>query len=277
MTGTGTYTYEIGYDPGLGVVTRARGEQKSVQEFLSVDPLASEFAIWTPYHYVHNNPILLIDPDGRSASSPIFGTDGQLLGTDSEGWTGEAIVMDEANFTQGMDHSQALESGTELGSYTEGIRISQNDWNTVSENGGSVMAPSVINNSDETIFFKPETTQHGLKNGEAYPIAANTDLYVPVDGVAAPHIRENEVFKSVTGVQVEVSNTTVTTNANGTKQSVGQFIKGGWKNEAWNKSLNTPVLAQTYPPCCGGTRAGYSPGRPGDTSWNALFEKSKQP
>ncbi len=31
------------------------------------DPLAEEFNSWTPYHYVHNNPIMLVDPTGMSA------------------------------------------------------------------------------------------------------------------------------------------------------------------------------------------------------------------
>jgi len=35
--------------------------------WLNVDPLAEDFPSWTPYHYCHNNPIVLIDPDGRSA------------------------------------------------------------------------------------------------------------------------------------------------------------------------------------------------------------------
>jgi len=34
--------------------------------FLSVDPLADDFAGWTPYHYVHNNPLIFVDPDGRA-------------------------------------------------------------------------------------------------------------------------------------------------------------------------------------------------------------------
>jgi RHS repeat-associated protein len=33
----------------------------------SIDPMASDFPSWTPYHYVHNNPIILVDPLGMSA------------------------------------------------------------------------------------------------------------------------------------------------------------------------------------------------------------------
>ena len=52
---TGYYYYGARYyDPGTSV-------------FLSVDPLAEQFSGWTPYHYVHNNPINLIDPTGMSA------------------------------------------------------------------------------------------------------------------------------------------------------------------------------------------------------------------
>ena len=31
------------------------------------DPLAEEFSSWSPYHYVHNNPIIFVDPTGMSA------------------------------------------------------------------------------------------------------------------------------------------------------------------------------------------------------------------
>ena len=54
------------------------------------------------------------------------------------------------------------------------------------------MTPSVINNSDATIFFKPEKTQYGLENKGVYPIPANSDLYIPV-GMHC--LKKQSVFK----------------------------------------------------------------------------------
>ena len=36
-----------------------------------MDPLASDFSSWTPYHYVHNNPLRYTDPTGMSANDII--------------------------------------------------------------------------------------------------------------------------------------------------------------------------------------------------------------
>lgn len=48
----------------------ARYYDPKVSVWLSVDPLAHEFSSWTPYHFVHNNPLNLIDPTGMAAINP---------------------------------------------------------------------------------------------------------------------------------------------------------------------------------------------------------------
>lgn len=43
-----------------------------------MDPLAEKYPSWTPYHYVHNNPINMIDPTGMEAEW-IPDNDGNLI------------------------------------------------------------------------------------------------------------------------------------------------------------------------------------------------------
>lgn len=43
----------------------ARFYQPDLGGFAQIDPHADSYNSWTPYNYVANNPILLIDPDGR--------------------------------------------------------------------------------------------------------------------------------------------------------------------------------------------------------------------
>lgn len=63
------------YEPKFKIVHRTgelmrSHEAKSVQLWLSVDPLAEKFPHQSPYVFTDNNPINLIDPDGRAAVKP---------------------------------------------------------------------------------------------------------------------------------------------------------------------------------------------------------------
>ena len=55
-----------------------------ISRWFSPDPLSDEFTSWTPYHFVHNNPINLIDPDGRAAVDPgdYYDKNNNYLGND---------------------------------------------------------------------------------------------------------------------------------------------------------------------------------------------------
>ncbi|KAA5535570.1 RHS repeat-associated core domain-containing protein [Flavobacterium baculatum] len=45
----------------------ARYYDPRISIFVSVDPSAERYSGWTPYHYVHNNPIIYTDPNGKDA------------------------------------------------------------------------------------------------------------------------------------------------------------------------------------------------------------------
>jgi RHS repeat-associated protein len=74
--------------------------------FMSIDPLTEKYPSISPYAYCKGNPLKYIDPTGASAS-PIYDREGELLGTDNQGLQGDAIVMDEKDFKQSMDHEEA--------------------------------------------------------------------------------------------------------------------------------------------------------------------------
>jgi hypothetical protein len=40
--------------------------------FLSVDPFAADYAAWSGYHYVLGNPLVFVDPNGRSSDNIVI-------------------------------------------------------------------------------------------------------------------------------------------------------------------------------------------------------------
>ena len=68
---------QLTYEPKFKIVHRTHElmrshEAKSVQMWLSIDPLAEKFPHQSPYVFTDNNPINKIDPDGRAAIDADF-------------------------------------------------------------------------------------------------------------------------------------------------------------------------------------------------------------
>src|SRR5690554_3487045 len=125
---TGMYYYGARYyDPRISI-------------FVSVDPLAEQFVGWTPYHYVHQNPINLIDPTGMSAEN-----------NDGGGWLNRAWNNVKSIFSSSNDPSTTSSpiEHTELDEITINANRKPNwfqrnfsknklanDWENMKENSG---------------------------------------------------------------------------------------------------------------------------------------------
>jgi hypothetical protein len=65
------------------------------------------------------NPIKLIDPDGRSAQSPIFDKEGNFLAVDSEGYTGEIVIMDRDKYNEVSQNGNTVLNHEQVMIWTE--------------------------------------------------------------------------------------------------------------------------------------------------------------
>ena len=84
----------------------ARWYHPGVGRFLGVDPLAADYASWSPYNYVLGNPISLVDPDGRAPEDyPIYDKDGTLIGYVVEPGQGPTQIAQDLNTNYGCELS----------------------------------------------------------------------------------------------------------------------------------------------------------------------------
>ena len=104
----------------------ARYYDPRLSRFLSVDPLASEFPGWNPYHYVHNNPLRFTDPTGMSAEDSGMGINNNLVLNNLETDPPSSVATDPPSSGVGLSSLhmlKALNLGTELTSLGLDSRI----------------------------------------------------------------------------------------------------------------------------------------------------------
>jgi hypothetical protein len=213
----------------------------------NVDPVDKPWE--SSYACFWNNPIRVIDPNGDDG---YVDEDGNYLGDDGDKKSHETRVINKGvwestigkndkgelnEITADIRKTLQTNIGTDkegntigtsklLDQYEKGIRISDKTWKTLTDNGGKKLSPYVTNNSNSTVYYKPEGQVDG-KNVNPYQsgtgsIKANTDLYSPVDGVATKKYSD-AVYKVVTGVKLTV-------------KSDGEVIsERSWKPDGWFK------------------------------------------
>jgi RHS repeat-associated protein len=130
---TGLYYYGARYyDPSLGI-------------FHGVDPLASKYPGWSPYNYTMNNPIGLVDKDGREPSQegpgdPPSGIWGTLLSNLYQKWEGvkkDIFGSREDQPTNGEIYRETIATGKRIEKVAE--------YQTMALPGGSLLNPNSSN------------------------------------------------------------------------------------------------------------------------------------
>src|SRR5690606_30830328 len=192
------------YDPRLSI-------------FVSVDPLAEQFMGWTPYHYVHQNPINLIDPTGMSA---------ELYDDPPE----------EGDFKNGDTHTDSS------GSWTYQNRV----WYDNTGNDNNILAPIVI--GDEKISVGTQIVDSILSEINSFfdAIAADNKRmlskvssgpYGPLSGVGSGFSLNFNVFGNTLGFSMATEHYKGWGGTNFYTSYSGGHDAGFWKGIKQNTSL----------------------------------------
>ena len=169
---TGLYNYGARYyDPSISV-------------FMSADPLADKYPGWTPYHYVHNNPLRFIDPTGMKIV-PAGDEEASALAeyrnaiddkvnsfykmADKKGWSQDKISSEAANnpYVQIQTELNDLEDSEEI------FRIRMGD-NISNPKGGGNLYYNVenkefdVNLSNKGDFSNMQKLSHELTHAHQY-------------------------------------------------------------------------------------------------------------
>lgn len=95
----------------------ARLYDKDLARWFVLDAMQENYPSWSPYTYCLNNPLKFVDPTGQY-TSPYYDKDGNYLGVDHEGFTGEIRITTAKDFETMKSGKFAKPVGSGIGKNT---------------------------------------------------------------------------------------------------------------------------------------------------------------
>ena len=79
-----------------------------------MDPLADKYPGWNPYHYVHNNPVRLVDRDGMEAEADFYDNKGNYIANDGVDDRKMYVLNSKSVDYKGMSCDELKSNSTEV-------------------------------------------------------------------------------------------------------------------------------------------------------------------
>lgn len=182
---------EKSFVPMKVVYRKSDFEQKSVQRFMSVDPMAHMRPGHTPYNYVQNNPITRIDPDGALDTDFLNKETGETVHV--EDGINQIAVVDNEQFKQVQSLASASSWNQNQTSQYENIlgsssihdmdsdlgilsRLTYSEMAQGNDNAKAIVAESAVNRTKLRIgaYENPDGTLLSAINKKAqYDVASS--------------------------------------------------------------------------------------------------------
>ena len=99
----------------------ARHYDATIGRWHAVDPMAEMYYGWSPYTYCLGNPVKYVDLIG-AFTSPYYTEDGQFLGVDENGFTGNIYITDEETFKKYLKNGTVKSKDIQGDSKTSSMR-----------------------------------------------------------------------------------------------------------------------------------------------------------